>query len=203
MKNTTLCYITRGEEVLMLHRVKKEKDINKDKWIGIGGKFEGEESPEERNLRKYRLREFLICAAEDDAYDHAIIDLPPSFSTAAQAALIAADEVIIPMKIDAFSLSGMKELFKQIDNVRRLNPALTLRGTLVTIYRKANNTGEAVEMLRRSKIPVFRQTIRWTDRLVDESTFAHKPLYIHSPRCAAARDYCAFVAEYLGGGGNG
>ena len=54
MKNTTLCYITRGEEVLMLHRVKKEKDINKDKWIGIGGKFEGEESPEECLLREAR-----------------------------------------------------------------------------------------------------------------------------------------------------
>ena len=52
MKNTTLCYITRGDEVLMLHRVKKEKDINKDKWIGIGGHFEGEESPDECLLRE-------------------------------------------------------------------------------------------------------------------------------------------------------
>ena len=52
MKNTTLCYITRGEDVLMLHRVKKKNDINKDKWIGIGGKFEGEESPDECLLRE-------------------------------------------------------------------------------------------------------------------------------------------------------
>ena len=52
MINTTLCYITRGDQVLMLHRVKKEKDINKDKWIGIGGKFEGEESPDECLLRE-------------------------------------------------------------------------------------------------------------------------------------------------------
>ena len=54
MKNTTLCYITRGEEVLMLHRVKKENDINKDKWIGVGGKFEGEETPDECLLREAR-----------------------------------------------------------------------------------------------------------------------------------------------------
>ena len=40
MYNTTLCYVTRGNDVLMLHRVKKKNDINKDKWIGIGGKFE-------------------------------------------------------------------------------------------------------------------------------------------------------------------
>ena len=54
MKNYTLCYITRGNEVLMLHRVKKKHDINKDKWIGIGGKFEGEETPDECLLREAR-----------------------------------------------------------------------------------------------------------------------------------------------------
>lgn len=54
MKNSTLCYVIRGNEVLMLHRVKKKKDINKDKWIGIGGKFEGEESPDECILREAR-----------------------------------------------------------------------------------------------------------------------------------------------------
>ena len=52
MHNSTLCYITRGDEVLMLHRVKKKNDINKDKWIGIGGKFEFEESPDECLLRE-------------------------------------------------------------------------------------------------------------------------------------------------------
>lgn len=52
MHNSTLCYILRGDDVLMLHRVKKENDINRDKWIGIGGKFEGEESPEECLLRE-------------------------------------------------------------------------------------------------------------------------------------------------------
>ena len=52
MINTTLCYITRGQEVLMLHRVKKQNDINKDKWIGIGGKFLEGESPDECLLRE-------------------------------------------------------------------------------------------------------------------------------------------------------
>ena len=52
MINTTLCYITRGDEVLMLHRVKKKNDINQDKWIGVGGKFEGVESPDECLLRE-------------------------------------------------------------------------------------------------------------------------------------------------------
>ena len=52
MINTTLCYITRGNEVLMLHRIKKKQDINQDKWIGVGGKFEGTESPDECLLRE-------------------------------------------------------------------------------------------------------------------------------------------------------
>ena len=52
MRNTTLCYVRCGDEVLMLHRVKKAVDENKDKWIGLGGKFEEGESPEECMLRE-------------------------------------------------------------------------------------------------------------------------------------------------------
>lgn len=51
---TTLCYIEREDAYLMLHRVKKEVDINKDKWIGVGGHFEPGESPEECLLREVR-----------------------------------------------------------------------------------------------------------------------------------------------------
>lgn len=52
VKNTTLCYVLRGDDVLLLHRIKKENDLNHDKWIGIGGKFEEDESPEECLLRE-------------------------------------------------------------------------------------------------------------------------------------------------------
>ena len=52
MKNTSLCYLERGGQYLMLHRVKKENDENHDKWIGVGGKFEDGESPEECVLRE-------------------------------------------------------------------------------------------------------------------------------------------------------
>ena len=50
--NTTLCYIEKDGKYLMLHRVKKEHDLNRDKWIGIGGKFEDKESPEDCVLRE-------------------------------------------------------------------------------------------------------------------------------------------------------
>ncbi|MCI2057403.1 MAG: 8-oxo-dGTP diphosphatase [Oscillibacter sp.] len=52
--NTTLCYLEQGEDYLMLHRVKKQNDLNHDKWIGVGGKFEKDESPEDCLLRECR-----------------------------------------------------------------------------------------------------------------------------------------------------
>jgi len=54
MRNTTLCYIEKDECYLMLHRVKKVNDENQDKWIGVGGKFESEESPEDCLLREVK-----------------------------------------------------------------------------------------------------------------------------------------------------
>ena len=72
---TTLCYIENEDSYLMLHRVKKKKDVNKDKWIGVGGKFEPDESPEECLVREvkeetgltltsYRLRGILTFLSE-------------------------------------------------------------------------------------------------------------------------------------------
>lgn len=60
MKNTTLCYIEKDENYLMLHRVKKVNDENQDKWIGVGGKFEAEESPEDCLLREVREETGLL-----------------------------------------------------------------------------------------------------------------------------------------------
>lgn len=78
MLNTTLCYITQGDQVLMLHRIKKEKDINKDKWIGVGGKFLEGETPDECLLREakeetgltltaYKLRGIVTFLTENPA----------------------------------------------------------------------------------------------------------------------------------------
>lgn len=58
--NTTLCYIEKNGCYLMLHRTKKEYDYNKDKWIGIGGKFENGESPEDCAVREVREETGLI-----------------------------------------------------------------------------------------------------------------------------------------------
>ena len=67
MKQTTLCYLERDGQYLMLHRVKKEHDENHDKWIGVGGKFEDKESPEDCVCREVleetglMLTEYRYC----------------------------------------------------------------------------------------------------------------------------------------------
>ena len=60
MTNTTLCYLEKDGRYLMLHRVKKENDVNRDKWIGIGGKFLEGESPEDCVMRE-TLEETGLC----------------------------------------------------------------------------------------------------------------------------------------------
>ena len=54
MKFTTLCYIEKNDKYLMLYRNKKENDLNEGKWIGVGGKFEEKESPEECLIREVK-----------------------------------------------------------------------------------------------------------------------------------------------------
>ncbi len=75
MLNSTLCYLEKDGCYLMLHRVKKENDLNHDKWIGVGGKFEGEETPDEcvcretleetgLTLTSYRLRGIITFISD-------------------------------------------------------------------------------------------------------------------------------------------
>lgn len=157
-------------------------------------------APERDGQSVWRLRGFLEALAEDAAYDNVIIDMPPAFSLAARAALAAADEVIVPIKLDAFSVDGMAELLRQIDAMRRVNPRLALAGVLITMWRNIDVAVQAEEVLRAGSFPVFAAKIRQTDR-VDESTFQRQPLRVYSPRSAACVDYWSLAAEYLAGEG--
>lgn len=136
---------------------------------------------------------------EGIVFDYVLIDCPPSFTAASVAAIAASDSVIIPVKIDAFSVSGMRELLAQIDGVRRIKSGVTVAGILVTMWHNAPAVVQGEELLRKSSIPVFKTHIRRSDK-VDESTFARQPLSVYSKTSSAGRDYESFVAEFLKGG---
>lgn len=157
-----------------------------------------------QDVRATVLRDMVRMLAERDAYDYCLVDCPPAFNAASAAALMAADEVIIPIKLDAFSLRGMTNLLRQITNMRQINPRLRLAGCLPTMWYRSDNIQQAEETLRASGLPVFPH-IRRTDK-VDDMTFAQEPLLISSPRSAAGVDYRRFVQAWLkneGGASNG
>lgn len=130
------------------------------------------------------------------AYDYMLIDCPPSFSAAVVAALVAADDVVIPIRLDAFSTSGMADLITQITNMQRVNPRLKIAGVLVTQYQSTDVEKAALGYLRQYKLPVWSRVIRRSGR-VGAATYAQEPLIRFSPGCAAAQDYRAFVKEYM------
>mgnify|MGYP002771960544 CR=1 FL=1 len=131
----------------------------------------------------------------DDRYDRMIIDCPPAFNAASAAALVAADEVIIPIKLDAFSLRGMANIMQQVSNMRKINDSLTVAGILPTMWYKSDNIIEAEKMLREFGLPVLPH-VRRTNK-VDDMTFAQEPLVISSPKSAAGVDYRRVVAALM------
>ena len=143
------------------------------------------------------LRGMIESETIRDYYDYVLIDCPPAFNAASAAALVAADDVVIPIKLDAFSLRGMANLMRQIRNMRKLNPRLKLAGLLPTMWYDDPQITEAEQQLKDAELPVFHH-IRRSDK-VDSMTFQQEPLLISSPRSAAGVDYRKFVAQYLGG----
>ena len=134
-------------------------------------------------------------------YDYCLIDCPPAFNAASCAALLAATEVVIPIKVDAFSLRGMANLMRQISNMRQINPSLLVAGLLPTMVYRSDTIEKASEALKTSGLRVF-SPIRRTPK-VDDMTFAQRPLIESSPKSSACKDYRRFVKELIGGENNG
>ena len=138
----------------------------------------------------------------EDEYDHVLIDCPPAFSAAAMAALIAADDVVIPLKLDAFGIRGLANIMEQIRNMRRVNPDLRIAGVLPTMYYPDEIQQKAEAELRRSlaayDVPCFHH-IRRTLKM-DGSTFEQLPLLTYSPKSKTCWEYKIFVRDLLKGG---
>lgn len=144
------------------------------------------------------LRDVVEILGDQEAFDWCLIDCPPAFNAASAAALLAADEVLIPIKLDAFSLRGMANLLRQIHNMREINPNLRLLGCLPTMWEGDNEDIKALEELGKAGLPVL-YPIRYT-RKAKDMTYAQEPLLVSSPRSAAGVDYRRLVRELVKGG---
>ncbi len=127
---TTLCYIERDGAYLMLHRVKKENDINKDKWIGIGGKFENGESPEDCLLREvgeetgltlknFSLRGVVTFIADDDEPEYMFLYTSDDFEGAPGICNEGTLTWVAKQDVDSLNLwDGDRIFFRLIDSER-------------------------------------------------------------------------------------
>lgn len=139
----------------------------------------------------------------DDLYDYCVIDCAPDINIPIVNALVASDDVIIPVVIDKFTFDGIVEVLDKIDEVRKWqNHELNFAGCLVTSYRNNDLCNEGVEILQEKFKKVFYTRIKWTP-IMSKSTFAGVPVMEFSPRCGAAGSYKAFVEEYEGSVCNG
>ena len=141
------------------------------------------------------LRHFVEAAAEDGEVDWMIFDCPPGYTLASVAALLAADEVIIPVMADKFSLDGVMAVAQQARKLSGVNPGLRVRA-LLTQTSRSDVVTEAEKALDAMHVQTFRTKIRRTEK-VPESTLSLRPLREYSPRSSAAMDYRTLAGELM------
>lgn len=128
-------------------------------------------------------------------FDYLIIDNPPDIGLNVINALTIADDVIIPVKVDAGSLQGMQTLVEQIDIARQFNKNINPAKILITMHRNDDANAAGVSILKERGFNMFQTKIRYSGKVV-ESSLHGKPLEEYSYRSAAAVDYRRFVKEY-------
>lgn len=148
------------------------------------------ENPQHARYRK-------ALEAVKDKYDYCIIDNPPDLGLNVINALVATDEIIIPVNLDCYALDGLEELVDQVNKIKILNQKATLAGCLITNFEKAD-TSEAAEIWLRTKsgFPVYAQKIRHSKKVSDSTFYKQTPID-YSIRCGASQDYKKFVNEYI------
>ena len=138
----------------------------------------------------------LLQAAKEDGFAHAIIDCPPSFTASSVAALINADEVILPVKADAFSRQGALEMIYQAKGLRYYNIAPRFR-VLATMANRTRLSRQIVDQLRADGLDVC-ETVIHDSVCCGESTYTRVPLYEYAPGSRVAQDYEALACEIFG-----
>lgn len=144
-----------------------------------------------------RLAKALHAVA--GAYDYCVIDNAPDLNMSVINALVASQDVLIPVKVDKFAFDGLEQIAEQIEEVRDWNAEIKIAGCFITMFAQNNvNAQGNAYLTEQTTFHIFNTKIRKTVK-VDETTFTGKPLQQYSKNCTAARDYVALVDEYLQG----
>ncbi|MFE3573729.1 ParA family protein [Lysinibacillus sp. NPDC059133] len=149
--------------------------------------------PQQTRLRKALSR---LTNAYKNEYDYCIIDNAPDINMTVINALVASDDVLVPIKVDKFAFDGLELLVEQIEDVKEFNENITFKGCFVTMFQKNGVNVQGCEYLFSStSYPLFHTVIRKTVK-VDETTFVGKPLLDYK-KSTAGQDYEKLVKEYL------
>jgi chromosome partitioning protein len=150
--------------------------------------------------REYRLREGLTKGV--DGYDYVLIDCPPSLGLLTINALTAAkDGVLIPVQCEYLALEGLSQLMQTIQLVQKhLNPALAIRGLIMTMYDGRTNLSRQVVEEVRAHFPgqVFRAIVPRNVRLSEAPSFG-QPINLYAPDSPGAVAYKVLASELLQG----
>ncbi len=145
--------------------------------------------------REGRLREALRPAIE--GYDLVIVDCPPSLGLLTINALVASDEIIIPLQCEYYALEGLSQLLESIRLIQRqLNPSLRLGGVLLTMYDGRTNLAVQVadEVRRHFPQDVFSTVIPRSIRLAEAPSFG-QPVVTYDPNSRGSEAYRSLAEE--------
>ena len=132
-------------------------------------------------------------------YDNIFIDCPPSLSLLTIMALVASDELLVPLQTEFFALEGITQLVKTIDRIKiKLNPDLKVRGILLTMFDKRNKLSSQVDKEARSyfKEKVYETVIPRNVRL-SEAPSHGLPCVIYDKTCLGSKSYFKLADEFL------
>ncbi len=148
-------------------------------------------------ILKDELAAYLNNSGSD--YSHILIDCPPSLSLLTVMALVASNSLIVPLQTEFFALEGITQLIKTIDRIRsNLNPDLSIRGILLTMYDKRNKLSSQVEKEARDyfKDQVYQTIVPRNVRL-SEAPSHGIPVLIYDKACPGSKSYLTFTEEFL------
>lgn len=147
--------------------------------------------------REYYLRNFVHNLRQQ--YDYILIDLPPSLSLLTINGLIAADEVIIPVQAEYYSLEGLSDLLQTINLLRdRMHHPLRIAGAVITLYDKREKLSREVAKNLRDHFPykVFEVEIPRAISLAEAPSFG-RPVLAYDPESVGANAYRRLAEEVL------